>query len=46
MSIIRMEKKCKYCKKKFTYNPSTGDFGLVCKKCGMPQMADKETKDE
>lgn len=33
MSIIMMLRKCKYCKHKYAYNPSTGDFGLICPKC-------------
>ena len=37
MSIIMMKKRCKFCKKEFTYNPSTGDFGKICKKCGKYQ---------
>ena len=34
MSIITIFKRCPKCGKKFPYDPSVGDFGLICKKCG------------
>lgn len=33
MSIHIMFRKCVYCYYKYNYNPSTGDFGLICPKC-------------
>lgn len=37
MSIISMHKKCTKCGREYAYDPSTGDFGKVCPKCGWPQ---------
>lgn len=37
MSILIMKRKCVYCKKVYTYNPSVGNFGLVCPKCNRSQ---------
>ncbi len=36
MSAIVMYKKCANCEKKFVYNPSVGDMGFICPKCGKP----------
>lgn len=36
MSIMPMYKKCPNCKQEFSYNPSTGNFGLVCPHCRKP----------
>ncbi len=45
MSILPMFKKCCFCKKKFTYNLSVGNLGLICPFCGMPQQKeDSSTK--
>lgn len=33
MSIVLMKKKCVHCGKEYLYNPSVGDFGLICPKC-------------
>jgi DNA-directed RNA polymerase subunit RPC12/RpoP len=35
MSIITMWKKCPKCGRKYTYNPSTGDLGLICPYCAL-----------
>lgn len=37
MSTTIMFRKCVRCGKKYKYNPSVGDFGLICKNCGWPQ---------
>lgn len=34
MSAILMLKKCKKCGKKYSYNPSVGNFGMICPYCG------------
>lgn len=41
MSILPMYKRCVYCWRKYTYNPSVGDFGEVCKFCGRLQTKGK-----
>lgn len=38
MSTLFMTKRCQNCHRRFTYNPSVGDFGLICRHCGMPQI--------
>lgn len=37
MSIRPMTKRCGYCHRIYTYNPSTGDLGTRCKFCGRVQ---------
>lgn len=37
MSTILMIRKCQHCGHKYSYNPSTGNFGVVCPKCNKPQ---------
>ena len=37
MSIRIMFRKCEYCRHRYTYNPSTGNFGMVCPKCHKAQ---------
>lgn len=37
MSTTAIIRHCAHCKRTYTYNPSTGDFGLVCKHCHKPQ---------
>ena len=37
MSIRIMLRKCQHCGHKYPYNPSIGDFGLICPKCKMMQ---------
>lgn len=37
MNIRRMERRCPHCHRLFTYNPSAGDFGRICKHCGFVQ---------
>lgn len=39
MSIRIMSQRCIHCYKTYTYNPSTGDFGRICKYCMKPQRA-------
>jgi DNA-directed RNA polymerase subunit RPC12/RpoP len=34
MTIAPMYKICLRCKQRYPYNPSVGDFGLVCPYCG------------
>ena len=34
MTMRSMTKRCTYCRRVYTYNPSVGDLGLVCKYCG------------
>ena len=34
MSALPMLKTCANCSRRFTYNPSIGDFGSICKHCG------------
>lgn len=38
MSIRSMVKRCIHCHRTYTYNPSVGDFGMVCKHCSKIQM--------
>lgn len=33
MGIRIMIRKCEHCGHRYTYNPSTGNFGTVCPKC-------------
>ena len=33
MSIRIMFRKCEHCNHRYTYNPSTGNFGIICPKC-------------
>lgn len=28
---------CEHCKHRYPYNPSVGDFGIICPKCGKIQ---------
>ncbi len=37
MSSRLITKQCIHCRRTFTYNPSVGDFGMVCKHCRKPQ---------
>lgn len=30
-------RKCEHCRHCYTYNPSTGNFGMVCPKCHKAQ---------
>ena len=39
MSVLMMIRKCEHCGYKYMYNPSTGNFGLVCPKCKKAQAA-------
>ena len=39
MSALMMFRKCEHCGHRYMYNPSTGDFGLVCPKCKKAQSA-------
>lgn len=39
MSIIIMFRKCEHCRKRYMYNPSTGNFGMVCPKCKKVQSS-------
>lgn len=39
MSIRMMTHRCIHCRRAYNYNPSTGDFGKICKHCGKPQNA-------
>ena len=33
VSIRIMFRKCEYCGHRYTYNPSVGNFGVICPKC-------------
>ena len=37
MSITIMTKQCVHCKRTYTYNPSLGDMGIICKYCHRSQ---------
>lgn len=37
MSARIMTKQCVHCKRTYTYNPSTGDLGSICKHCHRSQ---------
>lgn len=37
MSIRIMFRKCEHCGHRYTYNPSTGNFGMVCPECRKAQ---------
>jgi Zn finger protein HypA/HybF involved in hydrogenase expression len=37
MSIRIMFRKCEHCRHRYTYNPSIGNFGVVCPKCHKAQ---------
>ena len=39
MSIIIIFRKCEHCRKRYMYNPSTGNFGMVCPKCKKVQSS-------
>ena len=39
MSALMMFRRCEYCGYRYMYNPSTGNFGLVCPKCKRAQSA-------
>ena len=39
MSTLIMFRKCEHCGHRYMYNPSTGNFGLVCPKCKKAQSA-------
>lgn len=39
MSALMMNRKCEHCGHRYMYNPSTGNFGLVCPKCKKVQSA-------
>ena len=38
MNIRPMVKRCIHCRRTYTYNPSAGNFGAVCKHCGKMQI--------
>ena len=37
MSALMMFRRCEHCGYRYIYNPSTGNFGLVCPKCKKAQ---------
>ena len=37
MGIRIMIRKREHCKHRYSYNPSTGNFGLICPKCKKAQ---------
>lgn len=37
MNILTMFRRCEYCEHRYTYNPSTGNFGMLCPKCHKAQ---------
>ena len=39
MSALMMIRKCEHCGHRYMYNPSTGNFGLICHKCKKAQSA-------
>ena len=38
MSIRIMRRKCDRCGKVYAYNPSTGNFGIICPRCYKMQI--------
>ena len=38
VSICIMFRKCEHCGHRYTYNPSVGNFGVVCPKCKKIQI--------
>ena len=48
MSICIMFRKCAYCRRSYPYNPSVGNFGLICSGCGkvQPVVADGAQRDK
>ena len=38
MSIRIMTRKCEHCGHRYTYNPSTGNLGMICPKCHKGQQ--------
>lgn len=39
MSALMMFRRCEHCGHRYMYNPSTGNFGLVCPNCKKAQVA-------
>lgn len=39
MSLLPMTRQCVHCRRTYRYDPSTGDFGLVCRYCGKAQCS-------
>lgn len=37
MPIHMMTRRCIHCRRKYTYNPSVGNLGLICPHCGKSQ---------
>lgn len=37
MSIRTMFRTCEHCRHRYTYDPSTGNMGMICPKCRKPQ---------
>lgn len=37
MSAVMMTRSCVHCRRRYTYNPSVGRFGMVCPHCGKVQ---------
>lgn len=37
MSIRIMFRRCEHCRHCYIYNPSIGDFGIICPKCHKAQ---------
>lgn len=37
MSQYFLKKRCVHCGREYPFNPSVGDYGKVCKKCGKNQ---------
>ena len=44
MSMLPMYKRCPNRKRRFSYNPSIGDLGLVCPNCGKPIISSAADK--
>ena len=42
MSIRIMTRRCIHCGRTYTFNPSVGDFGRICKHCGKAQIPLRE----
>ncbi|MGN0610131.1 MAG: hypothetical protein ACI4J6_13055 [Oscillospiraceae bacterium] len=36
MSMMPMYKICPHCKRRYSYDPSTGSLGFICPHCGKP----------
>lgn len=38
MGVVMIQRRCIHCHRHYPYNPSVGDLGRICKRCGQPQI--------